>query len=153
MVNIFQKINTTRKNLKTYKVGLLQAKVYRKLVNETNIALKPYGITSTDWAFLGILFESSSPVNFGEVKDILEVKAPFVTEIVNRFKDKGLIELTKDENDSRIKLLNITIKGKLLVDQIEEILRARSKKMLSGLNINEIINYVHVLDKISETKF
>lgn len=150
MISFIKKVNTARKNLKTYRVGLLQAKAYRSLKNRTAVALKPYGLGTVDWAFLGVLNDAIKPIRFAEMAGLLDVDAPFITELIGKLIKKDLIEFERDAKDKRIKLLRLSNKGKKMVPEIESVMRSKSKEWLKGLSVNEVLTYISVLKKISE---
>lgn len=139
-----------RKNLTTYKVGLLQTKAYRALKNKTSIALKPFNISSIEWAFLGMIHEQKDGIRSNDLADILGVEAPFITSLASRFEKEKILKYVKDEADGRAKKIFLTERGHSQVVEIEALLRTESKKWLSGLSIREIITFVKVLKKLSD---
>ncbi len=138
-----------RNNLTTYQVGLLQAKVYRILKQRTTLLLKPYTLSTVDWAYLGVLFDRKSPIRSSEMALELDVELPFITELSGKLEKKGLIVFQKDPSDGRIKHLILTKKGTELVPTIESILRKDSKEWLGDIGIRDILTYVTVLKKIA----
>lgn len=145
-----QELLNLKKSITTYNVGLLQAKVYRKLKDLTNEALKPYDISSVEWAFLGVIFDHSTGIRSTELAKKLGVKAPFITELVPKFEQRKLLKYEKDDSDARVKKIILTTDGKKLVSEIEKVLRAESKKWLDGLSFKDVYTYLKVLRKISK---
>jgi len=152
MKNFLEKLHNTRHNLKTYQVGLLQTKAYRKLNKYTQEALKPYQIGTVEWALLGVLYDTQKPMSLKKIATKLDVEPPFVTELIEKLKKQKLVSLEKSKQDGRKKLLSLSEKGQNLVPEIEKMLFRESKKWLSGLSISDVINYIHVLNKISKYK-
>lgn len=150
MISFLKKVSTARQNLKTYRVGLLQAKAYRNLKNKTALALKPYGLGTVDWAFLGVLYDTDRPMRFAEMADQLDVDAPFVTELIGKLLKEGYVKFERDTKDKRIKLVSLSSNGKMIVPKIEAVLRVKSKGWLQGLSVNEVLTYVSVLKKLSD---
>ena len=149
-MSLLKDINEARKHLRTYKVGLLQAKAYRNLKQKTAEALKPYNITSVEWAFLGMVHEEKDGIRSNTLADILGVEAPFVTSLAAKFEKEKILKYVKDETDGRAKIIHLTEKGHELVIKLEALLREESKKWLSGLSIREVITFVKVLQKLSD---
>ena len=149
-MSIFNDIENTRKNLTTYRVGLLQTKAYRKLKQRTSEALKPFNITSIEWAFLGMLHEYRDGTRSNELGEVLGVEAPYITSLASRFEKEKILKYTKDEKDGRAKKIQLTEKGHAQVVEIEAFLRKESKKWLEGISIREIIIFLKVLKKLSE---
>ena len=150
IMKIFRDINEARKNLTTYKVGLLQTKAYRNLKSKTSEALKPYKVSSVEWAFLGILHEYKDGIRPKNLADVLGVEAPFITSLAIKFEKQKILEYKKDDLDGRAKKLLLTDKGHNLAIEIEALLRKESKKWLEGISIREIITFIKVLKKLSE---
>jgi len=138
------------KNLKTYSVGLLQTKVYRALKANTELFLKPYGISSIEWAYIGTASEYPKGIRSTDLAEILGVEAPFVTSLSAKFHKRKLVEYQKDPNDKRVKCIVITPAGHALIKEIEPILREESKKWLKDLSVKEVLTYIKVLKKIAE---
>ena len=78
MKEILRKIHLISRNRTTHQVGLLQAKVYRILKQETNKHLATEGLTTLHWAFLGLLFVHSKGLRLQVVAQELGVEPPFV---------------------------------------------------------------------------
>jgi MarR family transcriptional regulator for hemolysin len=138
------------RKLKTYSVGLLQTKVYRALKVNTELILKPYGISSIEWAYLGTISEYTNGIRAGDLAEILGVEAPFITSLSTKFLRRKLVAYEKDPTDKRAKCIIITTEGKKVVQEIEPILREESKKWLKDLSIKEVLTYIKVLKKISD---
>jgi MarR family transcriptional regulator for hemolysin len=138
------------KNLKTYSVGLLQTKVYRALKANTEVFLKPYKISSIEWAYLGTISEYKEGIRSSDLAELLGVEAPFVTSLSAKFHKRKLVEYQKDKNDKRAKTIHVTVAGHALIKEIEPVLRNESKKWLKDLSVKEVLTYIKVLKKISE---
>ena len=149
-MNIISQILQARKELTTYRVGLLQTKVYRALKEKTAAALVPYQMTSTEWAFLGMLSEYPDGVRSLVLADILGVEAPFITALVSKFEKKGLVYVIKNEEDKRVKSLALTLEGQNLAKEIESVLRKESKKWREGISPRELLTYITVLKKLND---
>ncbi|MEO5646675.1 MAG: MarR family winged helix-turn-helix transcriptional regulator [Candidatus Paceibacterota bacterium] len=148
-MSIFSEI-IDAKNLKTYSVGLLQTKVYRALKSNTEVLLKPYKISSIEWAYLGMVSESKDGIRSGELAELLGVEAPFVTSLSAKFLKRKLIEYKKDPMDNRVRSIVITADGLALIKEVEPMLRNESKKWLKDLSIREVLMYIKVLKKIAD---
>jgi len=148
MSKVVKKIRSILNTRKTYQVGLLQDKAYRVLKLETKAVLKPFGITPTQWAFLGILCDNKAEIRLNGLAQELGVKAPLVTVIFTHLKKMNLIDSHKDEDDSRAKKVFLTKKGYEFVTQVEKTLRKEIRPLLNGLSLKEVVAYVSVLEAI-----
>ena len=147
MMGLLQKLSLGAKNRTTYRAGLLQAKAYRILKQETAKILKPFDITTFEWGFLGLLadHEAIRPKHLAEE---LGVEAPFVTQILQRLKKKGLVAETRDPKDTRAKTLSLTAKGETFISKIEPVVRSGVKPLLEGAGMSELLGYLAVLETI-----
>lgn len=149
-MNIISQILQARKELTTYRVGLLQTKVYRALKEKTATALVPYKMTSTEWAFLGMISEYPNGVRSLVLADILGVEAPFITALVSKFKKKGIVYVIKNDEDKRVKPIALTPEGHRLAKEIESVLRNESRKWREGISPRELLTYITVLKKLND---
>lgn len=140
------------KNMKTYHIGLWQAKTYRVLKYETTLFLRPYKITPIEWACLGVIYESSNKKLINKhISKILGVKEPYATRLVNKLIKSGFLSVNNDEpKDLRMKIINITLKGRFFVERTEAQLRDYMKKKLGKLSKLYLFGYMKTIKKIAE---
>jgi DNA-binding MarR family transcriptional regulator len=149
-MKILKKITTAGENRTTYRVGLLQSKAYRVLRQHTDKKLVPFDISSTHWAFLGLLYDAKEGMRPGTIAEELGVEASFVTRLLNEFTKKGFIKKTVDPNDSRATLLLLTEKGRTQVSKIESHLRTEIAPLIEGVSLSDLLSYLEVLKQIIE---
>ena len=147
MMSIFKKLTSAVHNRTTYRVGLIQAKAYRILKQKTTALLKPYDLSTIEWAFLGLLFDNHT-VRPTTAAEELGVEAPFVTVMTSRLKKKGLIITQKDASDSRAKILVLTPLGKAFVERIEGVVRGQMRPIIEGASTTDLIGYLATLERI-----
>lgn len=144
-MNIFQKILTYKKSTSTYAVGLVQAKAYRTLKQKTNAFLAPHGLTASEWALLGLLFETPEGHTLTDISVALGVKGPLVTRMVAILVTKNVVAIKKTDSDSRMKRLVLTAIGRNLVARLEPLLRKESATWVRGATTRDLISYLRVL--------
>lgn len=135
-------------NIKTYAIGLDQAKAYRILKHVTSQALEKYSLSPLDWALLGLLSDQKNGLRPSEIAELLGVEAPFVTVIVDELQTKKMVVRKKDAVDRRAKLVTLTAHGHRRVLLIENQLRQATKGLMKGVSPQEIIAYMKVLKAI-----
>lgn len=145
---ILLEILASRKNLTTYKTGLLQAKAYRILKQRTQQTLEPYGISSLDWALLGVLSEHGDGFKLIELASLLGVEASFATVMIDVLEKKKLVHRAQSLKDKRAKIITLSKKGHALVPVIEKDLRENMKDLLRGTSLPSIHGYMSVLNTI-----
>lgn len=152
MAALLKKIQDAISNRTTYRLGMLQTRVYRMLNQETAKALVPYGLMPPEWAMLGIITDMPAGARFSTIADEVGVEPPFVTVMARTLIKKGLILEKKDPNDSRAKLLCVTPEGKRLVPVIEKHVRDAMRPVVDGIPRGDLLTYLSVLSRLSERK-
>lgn len=149
-MGIIKKIQNAVKNRTTYRAGLLQAKVYRALKCYTGEKLAPYGITTMDWAFLGLLQDNVEGMRLSALAEELGVEAPFVTVLFAKMRKMDLIDSKQDLKDSRAKNIFLTTKGKQFIPKIESIVYEEMKIFIEGISKSDLLTYITVLEQMKE---
>ena len=72
--------------------------------------------------------------------------------MVKKLIERELIEFARDEDDGRVRLVNATDKGHLLVQKIERHMRKEMKDWLSDVEPAELVKYIGVLEKIASKR-
>ncbi len=150
MTGILKKIQRGSHNRTTYRVGLLQAKAYRVLKRHTMDALTDEGISTVEWALLGLLCDNKGGMRAAHLAKELGVEAPFVTSLLTHLNGMKLTASRGDARDSRVKIIHLTEQGTRFVEKTEKHLRAHMKKLLTGIGISDVLSYIVVLEKIIE---
>ena len=135
--------------LPTYRVSLAKGQIYRALGIYMNKVLEPYQLTPPDWNLLGILYEKPN-VRSVELAQYLSVKPPVVTIALNRLIKLKIIKKTPHSEDSRASYINLTPKGKELVEKIEAQMQNDFKQYISGIKSSDVQVYFKVLDQLSK---
>jgi DNA-binding MarR family transcriptional regulator len=144
---MLKSLNALRRNRTTYQVGLLQAKAYRALKNVTSEHLEPFNLSTTQWAFLGLLLDKGGLAP-SVAADELGVEAPFVTVMVRDLKKRGLLTEEKNTQDSRRKVMCLTKEGERFVTETEAHMRSKMRPLISGVSPRAFVDYLLVLEQI-----
>ncbi|MDO9036872.1 MAG: MarR family transcriptional regulator [Lutibacter sp.] len=83
-----------------------------------NEFLKPFKITNQQYNILRILKGANDAVTMNTVKERMIEKSPNATRLMDKLRDKGLLERTRCENDRRVVYVKISEKGLKLLDKI-----------------------------------
>jgi DNA-binding MarR family transcriptional regulator len=146
-MSLFKKITRAARNKATYTAGLLQARAYKVLVERTSVVLAPLGISTTEWAMLGLLLEAGS-MRPKHIAECVGVEPPFVTVMAAHLKKSGWVTETTDTKDSRAKLLSITAKGTSFVQKTEIHVRNQMRGLVAGTTPSDLLGYLAVLESI-----
>ena len=147
MINILHKLSIAAHNRTTYRVGLLQAKAYRLLKQRTALILKKSKLSTIEWAFLGLIADKKS-LRAREAALELGVKPPFITEITTTLIKRGLITVTQDADDGRVRPISLTPSGAAFVEKTEAHVRSEIRPLLSGIALKDLLGYLTVLEKL-----
>ncbi|MDQ3099295.1 MAG: MarR family transcriptional regulator [bacterium] len=134
--------------LSTYKTGLLQAKSYRMLKSYLSSQLSEYSLTMPQWAFLGLIYDART-MRLSEIAQILDVEAPFATNLADQLQKKGLIKRTESKEDRRAKAVTLTKKGDTLIPVVEEKVKDAMRKIYKSISPEDLGTYLRVLSAIT----
>ncbi len=132
----------------TAQAGLLQSQAYRALKSYMSNYLGSYEVSLTEWALLGLV-TAPGGVRPSELAYQLQVELPLVTSLTNRLVKKDYIKRTKDPEDGRAKLIQLTDNGQDFVARLEIELRTDMKRFLADVAPEELVIYIRVLAKIA----
>lgn len=150
MLTKLQKLLTPQANTTTYTIGLLQAKAYRALKQQTTALLQEYKLNTLEWALIGHLSElSTEGMNSSEVAELLGVAPPFVTVLVKDLQKKKLLHKKRSPHDKRENRIFITEKGAAVVPEIEKKLRADFKAKLGVSALPHLHGYLQILTRLA----
>jgi DNA-binding MarR family transcriptional regulator len=140
---------------------LKQAKPFKNLKHEANLsiqrtaavlqhelegAMKPFGITATQYNALRIL-RGSEPSGLcrNEIRDRLVRQVPDVTRLLDRLEDSRLISRERGERDRRFVTTRITRAGLELLEDLEDRIDAVHDEQLGHLDDRQLATLVGLL--------
>lgn len=147
MVAFIKKLRSLVSNRTTYRVGLLQAKAYRILKRRTTELLSHEGLSTIEWALLGLLHDEGS-LGSSAIARMLLVEQPFVTVMTAKLIKLGFVERSRDPDDARAKRYALTRAGSAFVEKTEQQLRDGVRGLFSGASARDIAGYIAVLETI-----
>lgn len=83
-----------------------------------------------------------------EIGDRMIERTPGITRLIDRLEGKGLVERTRCTEDRRQVLCQLTAKGAAAIAELEKPLRARERRIMSGLSETEITRLIRLLDRV-----
>jgi DNA-binding MarR family transcriptional regulator len=114
-------------------------------------ALKPYGITHTQYNVLRILRGAGSAGLCGrEVAERLVSKVPDISRLLDRMEEMNLIDRERDPGDRRHVTARISSKGLRVVEQTTPDLVAVERKRFAGLEPERVKLLIESLAQIRE---
>lgn len=82
-------------------------------------ALRPAGLTPTQFNVLRVLRCAGKPLHCGEMGGRLSSRDPDVTRLLDRLESRGLITRSRDAADRRVVMTSLTDEGRALLSELE----------------------------------
>ena len=109
-------------------------------------ALKPWGITGTQYNVLRILRGAGEPgLCRHEVRDRLVSQVPDVTRLLDRLEEAKLIERSRSAEDRRVVTTRITERGQRLLRELDAPVLATHKRQLGHMSREQLRTLIDLL--------
>lgn len=106
-------------------------------------------VTTSQMVTLMRIYEKAT-IRLGVLSEEMHVSAPTITGVVDRLVRNGYLRRTHDEKDRRAINVELTNKGKGLVENLLTEINKRWYKILTRLTEEERENYLRILKRIVE---
>jgi DNA-binding MarR family transcriptional regulator len=144
---ILSLLNINPEFLHAYSTALLQGKAYRVLNNSLTNILDKRHISIPAWKLLGQLHDKKL-LSSTKLAELLDVEMPMITRLVKELTLKKLVLTVPNTVDGRSKLVSITQKGSLFIEELEQPVKSMMKLLLKGVSYKDLVTYLHVLETI-----
>ena len=121
--------------------------VDRHLVNITK-ALRPHGLTAPMWRELNGLHEGGD-ATVGDLARHTAFERSYVSRLVSRMADLGLVRATGDASDRRFRNVTLTDEGRAKQAAAVGLVQALNRKSLAGLSKAESETLIRLIDKVA----
>lgn len=136
--------------MKMYEICLLHAQSDRALRAMIAEKLNGMNITMMEWLLLGVVTSGkSSGLTMSEIAEALHVTLPQVTALVNKLLPLKLIKQKSASTDRRSRVVTITSKGQLTLDDANKTLDKAMEEWFDGLNSEQQESYTAVLKRLA----
>jgi DNA-binding MarR family transcriptional regulator len=116
------------------------------LSHSFNEAIKPYGITATQYNVLRILRGAGDAgLCRNDVRDRLVAQVPDVTRLLDRMEDAGLIERERETTDRRLVTTRITDEGLRVLDALDTRIVDVHRAQLGHLSKQQLTTLIELL--------
>lgn len=115
------------------------------ITNIQNTFFKHFGISPQQYNILRILNGASEPLKVQVIKERMIDRSPNATRLMDKLCAKKLIERIPCPGDRRVVHINITNKGKQLLDEISDNF---NEDILKNITENEATQLSDLLDKL-----
>jgi DNA-binding MarR family transcriptional regulator len=119
------------------------------LDHATAEALKPYGLTPTQYNALRILRGAGADGLYrNEVRDRLVARVPDATRLLDRLADMGLVVRSREGEDRRFVRARITSAGLDLLRPLDSVVRSLHREQLGHLNRRKLRVLIRLLEEV-----
>ena len=116
-------------------------------------ALKPYGVTPTQYNVLRILRGAGERgLCRNDVRERLVAQVPDVTRLLDRLEEVGLIERERDATDRRMVNTRITPKGLDLLAELDRPVAEMHERRLGHLSKSDLATIIQLLSAAREPR-
>lgn len=117
-------------------IGYLLRTTVSTLMRAAETAMRPYGLTSVQWAPLMIISRGGNPTAASLARD-LNTDTGAMTRMLDRLEAKGLLMRTRSATDRRVVELTLTEQGRELTTLIPHHLASVYNNHLAGFSADE----------------
>lgn len=133
-----------------YELCLLHARSDRALRGIIASRLEKLNITMMEWLLLGVIKKGSTKgLSMSDIAQSLHVTLPQVTALVNKLLPLKLVKQKSANADRRSRLVSLTSKGELVLEEAQTLLEATYSELLGSLPLDEVEGYTKTLSKLS----
>jgi len=119
------------------------------LTERVNTVLKPYGISEQQYNVLRVLEgQRENPINLRSIQERMIYKMSNTTRLVEKLKQKGLVERVICEDNRRMVEITITNEGIELLKYLAPIMKVHITSSFENLNVKEAEKLTALLEKI-----
>jgi DNA-binding MarR family transcriptional regulator len=135
----------------TQEAYLSLGRTWARLEHEMGDALKPFGVTPTQYNVLRILKGAGSKgLCRSEIMDRMIARVPDATRLLDRMEAAGLIVRARDAEDRRFVTTRITNEGVRIVAETEEPVMALHEAQFEGVTERDLRHLVKVLAQVRD---
>ncbi|WP_158674597.1 MarR family winged helix-turn-helix transcriptional regulator [Streptomyces hoynatensis] len=99
-------------------------------------------------ALLRVLAREPAPVRIGRLAELLRVQAPHVTREVRNLEARGLVEVSAEAGDRRVRRASATKDGREALARFEAIGRERLARAVEGVAPEDLHTTATVIDRV-----
>ena len=122
------------------------------LLDEIELFLRPYGITSTQYNVLRIL-RGSEPDGLcrNDLRDRMLTRMPDVTRLLDRMQEAGLVTRERGDSDKRMVTTRVTEKGLQLLATLDPLVRERQREYFRGVSPEQLKVLIDLLQGVRDS--
>ena len=122
-------------------------KIARTVVQAYEDALRPSGITISQFSTLGTLNETG-PLSILNLAEAMDIDRTTLARNLKPLARDGLIQIVPDENDGRVKVVHVTALGNAVLERAAPLWYAVQQHFVTGLGEAELGNLTQTFAKL-----
>lgn len=130
-------------------LGFIISRTHIKMKNNLTKALKPYDVTTEQWALLNRLWVQDG-ISQKELSDKSLKDQPTTTRILDKLEQHGLIERQSNPEDRRAFLIYLTREGRAIKDSLVSAACQALGHSLKGFTEQDKSTLKHLLTRITD---
>lgn len=131
------------------RLGFLVHDVSRLRRRVVDRALKPLGVTRSQWWVLAFLSRSDGMSQVA-LADELEIGKVALGQLIDRLEKTGFVVRRPDEADRRVKRIHLTKRSHVLIARIRDNVRVTEKEILEKIDADDLKATVRALRSMKE---
>jgi DNA-binding MarR family transcriptional regulator len=121
------------------------------LMDRVEDLLKPHGITATQYNVLRILRGAGQGgLCRNDLRDRMLTRMPDMTRLLDRMEEAGLVKRSREQDDRRMVLTQITPRGREMLGELERPLTQLHREQLSRLTDEQLRTLIDLLTLVRE---
>ena len=114
--------------------------------------LKPFGISGTQYNVLRILRGAGDDgLCRNELRDRMLTRMPDMTRLLDRMEEAGLVTRSREQDDRRMVLTQITARGRELLSQLDRPMNELHRKQLAQLDDEQLRSLIDLLTLVRQS--
>lgn len=126
-------------------LGFLLAKASHITSSEFHHRLKEYKIPISSWRILASCWDQGRTV--GELVEMVLINQPTVSKALDRLEKEAWVQRRKGEDNRRLVYVDLTEKGRLLLEELIPIANAHEQQVFDHLSEEETTQLTKLLQK------
>ena len=110
--------------------------------------LQPFGLTDANWLPLLHVSRNKMPMRQKDLAESVGIECSTLVRLIDALDHAGLIKRLPDGEDRRAKILSLTPRGSIVIEQVEAATAIVSQQIFAGISDEELMVALNVIDRI-----
>ena len=129
----------------SFAYAMTRSQVHTSLAASLDVKVDRAGVS-----LMRVLRKSGEPLRIGDIAGLLLVRAPHVTRQAALLEEQGLVLRTRHTEDQRVQLVQLTERGRQVIDHVDSAVLERVRRALENEDVADIRTTTRLLGKLSD---